>query len=158
MTQRTHHYAIDLRWTGNRGTGTSAYRAYDRSHEIRADGKPPLHGSADSAFLGDPQCWNPEQLLLASLSACHQLWYLHLCADAGIIVLGYEDHATGTMIQEADGGGQFTEVVLSPVVTVAGDSDSALARHLHSHAAAKCFIARSMGFPVRHEPTIRTAD
>ncbi|BDA85823.1 hypothetical protein Sa4125_33650 [Aureimonas sp. SA4125] len=95
MSYKIHRYASHVRWTGNRGSGTSSYTAYGRAHEIAAAGKPVIPGSSDPAFRGDPDRWNPEELLLASLSACHQLWYLHLCARDGIVVTAYEDKAEG---------------------------------------------------------------
>ena len=154
---RLHRYTTTLRWTGNRGTGTSAYAAYGRDHEVEADGRPDLALTSDPAFRGDPARWNPELLLLASLSSCHQLWYLHLCAEAGIAVLAYEDRAEAVMEEEASGAGRFVEAILRPVVTIAPGNDAARAAALHRDAGAKCFIARSMNFPVRHEPEIRTA-
>jgi organic hydroperoxide reductase OsmC/OhrA/alkylhydroperoxidase family enzyme len=154
----THTYAVTLRWAGNTGSGTSAYRAYSRDHELSAPDKPPIPGSSDPKFRGDPRRWSPEELLVASLSACHQLWYLHLCADAGVVVLAYEDHADSVMIEEAGGAGQFECVTLRPVVTISTDSDAALALTLHAAAHEKCFIARSMNFPVSHAPEIRKAD
>ena len=155
---KTHHYSVVVEWTGNTGTGTSGYRNYDRRHQISAGtGKPPIPGSSDPAFRGDPTRWNPEELLVASLSACHQLWYLHLCADAGIVVLDYVDHAEGWMEETPDGAGRFTRVILHPQVTVAAGSDIVKARELHAAAHAKCFIARSVNFPVEHEPEISLA-
>src|SRR5690242_16645175 len=119
QTRGEHQYAVDATWTGNHGTGTSGYRAYGREHSIAAGTKPVIPGSADSAFRGDAARWNPEDLLVAALSACHQLWYLHLCADAGVVVLAYRDHATGTMVEDpATGSGRFVRVVLRPQVTV----------------------------------------
>jgi organic hydroperoxide reductase OsmC/OhrA len=157
MAAREHRYAVTVEWTGNTGTGTAGYRAYERRHEIgAAASKPLILGSSDPAFRGDAARWNPEELLVASLSACHQLWYLHLCADAGVIVTGYLDRAEGTMTEEADGGGHFTHVVLRPVVTITRDSDAERARALHARAHALCYIARSVSFPVTHEPEIRT--
>lgn len=154
---KTHHYALQLVWTGNQGEGTTGYRAYERSHEIRIEGKPPLQGSADPAFLGDPARHNPEDLLVASLAACHMLWYLHLCSDAGIVVTAYEDDASGTMVQEG-GAAQFTSVVLRPRVTVEAGGDRAKAEQLHERANELCFIARSVNFPVSHEPRIVEED
>jgi organic hydroperoxide reductase OsmC/OhrA len=154
-TAKTHRYSVIVEWTGNTGTGTSGYRNYERRHEISAQTpKPLIPGSSDPAFRGDPTRWNPEELLVASLSACHQLWYLHLCADAGIVVLAYIDHAEGVMEKSADGAACFTRVILRPRVTVAPGSDIAKARELHADAHAKCFIARSVSFPVQHEPEI----
>lgn len=151
---REHRYACVVRWTGNAGTGTSAYRDYRRDHEIAAGSKPVIPGSSDPAFRGDRARWNPEELLVASLSACHQLWYLHLCADAGVVVTAYEDHAEGVLAEEANGGGRMTRVVLRPKVTISANSDAGLAKSLHAKAHAMCFIARSMNFPVTHEPTV----
>jgi len=150
---KEHHYSLQLSWTGNRGRGTSGYRDYDRSHEIRIEGKPLLKGSADPAFLGDPSLHNPEDLLVASLSACHMLWYLHLCADAGIVVTGYEDSASGTMVQKG-GEAQFSSVRLKPKVTIKAGGDRDKAEQLHQRANALCFIARSVNFPVEHEVEI----
>jgi organic hydroperoxide reductase OsmC/OhrA len=153
-----HRYQTSLRWTGNRGTGTSGYRAYGRDHEITAPGKPVLPGSSDPAFRGDRVRYNPEDLLVASLSACHMLQYLHLCAAAGIVVTAYEDEAEGTMEETPDGGGHFTEVVLRPLVRVAAGSDPAAADALHERAHHLCFIASSVNFPVRCEPRVAVED
>ena len=149
MADKTHAYQIKLCWTGNTGAGTSGYRAYERAHEISAPGKLPLLGSSDPAFRGDAARYNPEELLVASLSACHMLWYLHLCADQGIIVTGYTDEPCGQMSETADGGGRFTEVVLQSLVTVKAGTDLVRAEQLHARAHALCFIANSMNFPVR---------
>jgi organic hydroperoxide reductase OsmC/OhrA len=149
-----HSYQVSVTWTGDRGSGTSGYRAYGRDHEVAADGRPAIAGSSDPAFLGDPAKWNPELGLTAALSQCHLLWYLHLCAEAGVIVLGYTDDATGTMAEDAGGSGRFTEVVLRPSVIVASAGMVKTAIRLHAEAHAKCFIANSVNFPVRHEPVI----
>jgi organic hydroperoxide reductase OsmC/OhrA len=157
MTGREHRYVTDVEWTGNTGTGTSGYRAYERCYEMRCPGqtKPPIPGSSDPTFRGDAARWNPEELLVASLSACHQLWYLHLCADAGLVITRYEDRSEGVMTEEADGGGRFRRVVLRPVVTFAPGADLDRARALHHDAHRLCFIANSVNFPVEHEPEFR---
>lgn len=155
MPEKHHRYAVTITWTGNRGSGTSAYAAFSRAHAIETAGKPAIEGSSDPVFRGDPARWNPEELLLASLSACHQLWYLHLCAEAGIIVTAYQDHAEGTMREEPNGAGQFTTVTLRPRVTIAAASDAAKAHGLHHRAHEMCFIARSVNFPVHTEPEIQ---
>ena len=152
---RTHSYAITTTWTGNRGRGTSDYRAYGRDHDLAAHGRPTLAASSDPAFRGDQDRWNPELLLVAALSDCHLLAYLHLCAVNGVVVTGYRDEAVGTMEQVGDGG-RFTEVVLRPFVTVAADSMIGRANALHHDAHASCFIASSVKFPVRTEPTATT--
>jgi organic hydroperoxide reductase OsmC/OhrA len=151
---KPHHYTCRVRWTGNLGEGTRTYRAYSRDHEVEADGKPPIPASSDPAFRGDPSRYNPEELLVASLSSCHMLWYLHLCAETGIIVSAYDDDARGTMHETADGGGTFTEVVLRPEVVIR-EGDASVALRLHERAHELCFIASSVSFPVRCEPVVR---
>jgi len=149
---KTHHYNATIFWTGNRGTGTSGYRDYERSHTVSIEGKADILASSDPSFRGDNTKHNPEELFVASLSSCHMLWYLHLCADAGIVVTAYEDNAEGTMAENADGSGQFVEVILRPRVTFADPSQSEKAQNLHNEAHKMCFIARSCNFPVRHKP------
>jgi organic hydroperoxide reductase OsmC/OhrA len=152
---RTHTYELDVTWTGNRGTGTSGYRDYSRAHEVSLRGRPPLLGSADPVFRGEPDRWSPELLLVASLAQCHMLWYLHLCADAGVVVTGYTDSPVGRMVEDDDGGGgRFTEVTLRPQVTVATAEMVERAVELHEPAHQKCFIANSVNFPVSHNPQV----
>lgn len=150
----THLYRLRIVWTGNLGAGTSGYRAYGRDHRIEAEGKAVIEASADPAFRGDAARYNPEELLLASLSSCHMLWYLHLSAAEGVVVTGYQDEPIATMIEDPGGGGRFTEAVLRPRVTLAGGSDRATAMALHGEAHRLCFIANSVSFPVRCEATI----
>ena len=149
--QKQHQYIATIKWTGNKGTGTDHYRNYERSHEIIIENKIAIPGSADPAFRGDGTKHNPEDLLLSSLSSCHMLWYLHVCAEAGVIVTNYIDHATGTMTETPNGGGRFTEVILNPIVTVAQDDMITEANELHKKANELCFIANAVNFPVRHE-------
>ena len=157
MTAKTHTYRTTVRWTGNLGSGTSAYRAYSRNHEIDAIGKPVILASSDPAFHGDASRYNPEELLVASLSTCHMLWYLHLCAVGKVVVLEYEDQAGGIMEEGEDGGGRFLEVTLRPKIAIAADSDLETAKRLHHDAHVKCFVANSVNFPVRVEPDFRAA-
>ena len=154
-----HHYAIELEWQGDRGEGTSSYRAYGRQHVVRVEGK--LHeiaGSSDRAFHGDRERWNPEELVLAALSECHMLSYLHVATRHGVVVRGYTDAATGTMIEDGRGGGAFSQVTLRPRVVVADASMVETANEIHEEASEKCFIAASVAFPVHHEPTVVVAD
>lgn len=148
----THNYTLTTTWTGNRGAGTTGYADYDRSHTISINNKPDLLCSSDTPFRGDNTKHNPEDMLLSALSSCHMLWYLHLCADAGIIVTAYTDNATGTMVELQGGGGRFTEVILHPIVTIADMTLAEKANELHKKANEKCFIANSVNFPVKHEP------
>lgn len=152
---REHRYSVSTVWTGNLGQGTADYRAYARKHEISAAGKSaPIPGSSDPSFRGDPSRYNPEQLLVASLSACHMLWVLHLAADAGIVVTEYADAAEGFMSENPDGSGEFVRVMLRPRMRIADPSRLNDARALHHKAHAMCFIARSVRFPVDHEPEV----
>lgn len=153
-----HHYGIDLVWTGNRGVGTTDYKSYGRDHVVSAEGKHVIEGSSDRPFRGDVDRWNPEEMLLAALSQCHLLSYLHVAAAGGVIVTAYTDAAIGTMEQTANGGGHFTSATLRPVVTVASADMVDRAMALHPDAAGKCFIAASVNFPVGHEPTILVAE
>ena len=154
QNQKQHLYAVGVRWTGNTGSGTSGYRSYERDHEIRAAGKPPINASSDPAFRGDASRYNPEELLVASLSACHMLWFLHLCADAGVVVTDYRDEAEGKMSETDEGGGRFTQVTLRPAVRFDAGADKELASRLHEKAHRLCFIANSVNFPVLCEPSV----
>ncbi|MGP4112240.1 OsmC family protein [Streptomyces sp. 4N509B] len=157
MAAREHGYEVTVRWSGSADGGTTAYKSYSRDTDITVAGKPTMIlGSADPTFLGDPERWNPEEMLVASLSQCHMLSYLALCALRGVVVTGYEDAARGTMSEER-GSGHFTEVVLNPVVTVAEESMVETAATLHEKAHDACFIANSVNFPVRHAPEIHVA-
>lgn len=149
---KVHQYQTELIWTGNKGSGTMDYRSYDRSYVISISNKADIQGSSDSAFLGDKSKHNPEDLLVSSLSSCHMLWYLHLCAQNGIVILDYKDTATGKMTENPDGSGQFTEVVLHPVVTINNQDHVEKANALHVEAHKMCFIANSCNFPVKHDP------
>ena len=153
-SQKSHQYRTHVTWDGNTGRGTAAYQTYERSHTIRVDGKPPIAGSSDPAFNGDPTRHNPEEMFVASLSSCHMLWYLHLCSQAGVVVCAYVDDALGLMRETQAGGGHFSEVRLRPAVTIAADSDPRLAETLHESAHRMCFIANSVNFPVLNSPEI----
>lgn len=153
-----HHYTTTVRWTGNKGEGTASYRAYERNHIITAPDKAEISGSSDPAFRGDKTKYNPEELLVASLSSCHMLAYLHMCVLGGVVVTDYTDDASGVMVETPDGGGHFTEVILYPVVTVADASMIEKANELHDKAHKVCFIANSVNFPVKHVPVARVAD
>lgn len=153
-----HLYKATIKWTGNKGTGTDNYRNYERSHHISIENKSDILGSSDPAFRGDKTKHNPEDLLVSSLSACHMLWYLHLCSEAGVIVVDYIDNATGIMVETSNGGGQFTEVTLNPIVTVTEKAMIEKANELHRKANELCFIANSVNFPVHHKPTTKLID
>jgi organic hydroperoxide reductase OsmC/OhrA len=147
-----HQYDVEVNWEGYLGAGTPDYKCYGRDHRISAAGKADIAGSADPAFRGDAARWNPEDLLVASVSACHKLWYLHLCATSGISVLAYQDNAVGIMREDAQRGGFFTSVTLRPRVTVRDGDDLQLAQQLHEKAHHLCFIANSVNFPIECQP------
>jgi len=150
---KEHNYSIGLEWTGNTGSGTTRYNAYERRHRISVQGKPDLLASSDPTFLGDRTRYNPEELLVAALSSCHMLWFLHLCSEAGVIVSSYKDDARGTMIETADGNGYFSEVTLRPVVTVITAEMVNAVPEIHTRAHELCFIANSVNFKVHCQGT-----
>lgn len=153
MAENEHHYKVQIVWTGNLGTGTSGYREYSRDHLVRSEGKHDISGSSDRAFRGESTRWNPEEMLLASISACHKLWYLHFCSISGIVVTDYIDNPEAVMTMNPDGSGQFDHAVLRPHITIS-KGDPLLAAELHHDAHEKCFIANSLNFPVSCEPVI----
>jgi organic hydroperoxide reductase OsmC/OhrA len=155
MMKKEHLYEAVITWTGNKGSGTDDYRNYERSHNISISDKTTILASSDPAFRGDKTKHNPEDLLVSSLSSCHMLWYLHLCAEAGVIVLDYTDNAKGTMIETENGGGQFSEVCLHPIVYVSDIAMVEKAKALHKKANELCFIANSVNFSVKHFPIIK---
>jgi len=148
---KQHRYSLIVKWTGNTGSGTSDYRAYERSHKIISKNKKDIEASSDPAFRGDRTKHNPEELFLAALSSCHMLWYLHLCADAGVTVVEYTDEAEGIMLETENGGGHFSSVTLHPIVIVRDKSMLEKANDLHHEANKLCYIANSCNFPVKHE-------
>ncbi|WP_258802427.1 OsmC family protein [Pseudarthrobacter sp. NS4] len=152
MSLSEHRYALAVHWTGNLGEGTTSYRGYSRDHDVIIPGLPVLQGSADPTFHGDRERYNPEQLLLAALAQCHLLSYLHVAVKHGVVVTAYRDEASGLMRLNRDGSGQFERVTLRPRVTVADAGHVELAARLHHEANQVCFIARSVNFPVEHEP------
>lgn len=150
--KKQHNYTATIKWTGNTGKGTLSYNEYERSHTISIHNKPNLFCSSDPNFRGDITKYNPEELLLASLSSCHMLWYLHLCSESNIIVSEYIDNAKGTMIIKSDGSGFFSQVNLNPTVVVTENSMIEKAIQLHNKASELCFIANSVNFKVFHKP------
>lgn len=153
MTGKQHHYRATVVWTGNTGKGTAGYKAYERAHVISAPGKADIAGSSDPTFRGDAARWNPEDMLVASASACHMLWYLHLCSANGVVVLDYRDEPEGIMLEEANGSGAFTRIVLRPQVRLDAMSDEQKARALHEEAHRMCFVANSLRCEIATEPS-----
>ena len=152
----THTYRTTTRWTGNLGTGTRDYRGYSRDHTLEAEGKPSLPGTSSTGYGMDPARYNPEELLVGALSSCHMLWYLHLCAEAGVAVVAYEDPAEGTLELSKERGGRMVRATLRPHVRV-GEGSLERARELHEEAHRRCYLANSVNFPVVVEPVVEPA-
>lgn len=153
---KQHTYRCELEWTGNDGQGTNSYTSYRRDHVIRIAGKPEIPASSDPGFRGDKTRYNPAELLVASLSSCHMLWYLHLCAVNKITVLEYRDSAEGLMRENPDGSGEFVSVTLKPQVVIAEPEEEGRADKLHHKAHSLCFISRSVNFPVEVSPVTQS--
>jgi organic hydroperoxide reductase OsmC/OhrA len=149
---RVHEYRVAVNWTGASAGPTADYASYSRDYEVAIEGKPPLRGSADPVFRGEGARHNPEELLLAALSACHMLSYLALCARESLAVTAYADSATATMTEEG-GTGRFVTASLHPMVTIADDRLE-LAMELHHRAHEQCFIANSVNFPITTQVTV----
>lgn len=154
---KEHHYKLTAQWHGNKGTGTSGLKDYDRSHTISINGKPELHLTTDNSAVGDKTKLNPEDLLVSAVSSCHMLSYLYVCAIEGVVVMDYLDNATGIMIENDEGGGRFKEITLKPEVIVAEASMIDLANELHHKAHEICYIANSVNFEVKCNPKCNTA-
>ncbi|MCL6265462.1 OsmC family protein [Flagellimonas myxillae] len=153
---KEHNYQIDLKWTGSLGVGTKDYRSYSRDFEVLGMGKSHnIQGSSDPSFRGDKTRYNPEDVFVSSIASCHMLWFLHLCSTHKIVVMGYHDRATGTMLEAKDGSGKFKEVTLHPEITVAEPVDQELLEQIHKKANEMCFIANSCNFPIHHKPTMK---
>jgi organic hydroperoxide reductase OsmC/OhrA len=154
-THRIHRYRLQTNWLGNLGMGTSDYAAYSRDYDLSAEAKATrIAGSSDPVFRGDASRYNPEELLLGAISSCHMLWVLHLCAVAGIVVTEYSDEPVGEMVEHPDGSGEFTRVLLRPRMVIADPTRIAEAVAVHDRAHGFCCLARSMAFPVKHEPRV----
>tara|TARA_B100000508_G_C11456064_1_gene276798 strand:- start:1118 stop:1591 length:474 start_codon:yes stop_codon:yes gene_type:complete len=154
-----HEYNIMVEWTGNKGSGTLDYRSYSRDHSIFGRKKEGLIlGSSDSSFSGDSKRYNPEELMIASISSCHMLWYLRLCSDHQIIVTDYYDEAEGVLDIKSGGKGKITSVTLKPIVTIANKSVEQLAVDMHKKAHEECFIANSCNFPIHFHPVIKVEE
>jgi len=154
MNTKTHHYEAQIAWTGAGESGTKNYKSYSRYYNVNVAGKPAIAGSSDPAFRGDPVCHNPEDMLVASVSSCHMLWYLHLCSVSGVTVTSYVDDAVGVMEEDASGKGRFTKITLYPKITITAMSNMEKAQSAHKKANEMCFIANSLNCPIDHEASI----
>ncbi|MBL0286511.1 MAG: OsmC family protein [Bacteroidetes bacterium] len=146
------NYKLIMAWLGNEGTGTSGYKHYKRDFVVVGEGKPPISGSSDVHFLGDIEKYNPEEMLLMSVSSCHMLWFLHLCAVSDVVVSEYSDEPTGVLEIFADGGGKFSEITLRPIISIIGQPSIEQLNSLQEKANKLCFIANSLNIKINHEP------
>jgi len=151
-----HLFKAEANWTSSPNPEQSASKFYSKSHKIVIEGKPVLNVSAAKAFKGDPELYNPEDLLLSSLVSCHMMSYLYVCSQNGIEILEYSDNAEATLEVSPDGSGRFVEVVLKPKVKISNPDKTDLALELHTKANQLCFIANSCNFPVLHEASCET--
>ena len=151
---KQHEFRVAIQWTGNLGTGTSGYASYSRNHELSAPGKSTRIEGSSAVARGDHSRYNPEELLVGALSACHMMWVLHLCADAGIVITEYADAPVGEMAEHPDGSGEFTRVVLKPRMVIADVARVEEAQAMHARDHHVCCLARSMNFPVENQPTV----
>jgi organic hydroperoxide reductase OsmC/OhrA len=149
----THLFNGELQWTGHAGEDEHGKLKLDRAFVIRFEGKAPLEGSSPAVFRGDDSRHNPETLMVSSLMACHHLTYLSVCERAGIRVLEYRDHGTGTLAMK-DGKMRMVEVALAPQVRIADAAQVEQARELHAKAHAHCFMSNSVNFEVKVEPAV----
>lgn len=151
-----HLFKAEVKWTSDQKPVDSTKRFYRKSHKIVIEGKPVLNVSAAKAFKGDPELYNPEDLLLSSLVSCHMMSYLYVCSQNGIEVLEYSDNAEATLEVNPDGSGRFVEVRLKPKVKILNSDKIELAIELHKKANQLCFIANSCNFPILHEASCAT--
>ncbi|WEV48395.1 OsmC family protein [Acinetobacter sp. ESL0695] len=148
-----HYYNVSITWEGNLGEGTTSYKAYQRDFKITHPHKPTILGSADPAYLGDKSRWNPEDLMLSAASACHKLWYLHLCAINGIHIVAYTDDAEAEMEDyHPIKRGHITQICLNPRITLKQGANLELAKKLHDLAHHECMVANSVNFPIYCKP------
>jgi organic hydroperoxide reductase OsmC/OhrA len=149
----THLFNGELQWTGQAGEDEHGKLKLGRAFVLRFEGVAPLEGSSPAVFRGDDGKHNPETLMVSSLMACHHLTYLSVCERAGIRVLEYRDHGTGTLAMK-DGKMRMVEVTLAPQVRIADAAQVEQARELHAKAHAHCFMSISVNFEVKVEPAV----
>ena len=145
-----HLFKVALNWMKKDNISSSSTRIYTKSHHISIEGKPDLEVSAAKAFKGDPNLYNPEDLLLSSLTSCHMMSYLYCCMQYKIEVISYQDHSEATLQVNPDGSGKIVKVDLFPEIIISDSSQIELALSLHKKANELCFIANSCNFPVYH--------
>ena len=138
-------YSASIEW---RAEGDVAANRYSRAHVWRFDGGAQVPASASPQAvpvpLSDPAGVDPEEALVAAVSSCHMLWFLHLAREAGLVVERYGDQAVGTMGRGEGGRIAFTRIVLRPRIAFGDAPDAAALARLHEAAHERCFIANSL--------------
>ena len=146
-----HHASVHWRRT----SADFTYESYNRAHAVTfKDGRLSLPGSANPAFRGDADRVDPEEAFVASLSACHMLTFLAICARKRLIVDSYEDDAVGFMEKGPNGKLWVSRVVLHPRIVFGGETtpDGAVITEIHHLSHGECFIANSVKTDVTVEP------
>jgi organic hydroperoxide reductase OsmC/OhrA len=142
------HYRANLDWALKAGEDFPAGR-YSRGHSVIFEPGPRVRGTASAQVVGNK--WaeegavDPEQMLVAAISACHMLSFLHAARLAGFVAARYRDEAEGLLEQNAEGRIALTRVALRPQIAWEGAApDPAELDHLHHQAHEACFIANSV--------------
>lgn len=122
---------------------------YSRAHTVAFDGGVTIPGSPSPSVVpapwSDASAVDPEELLVAALSNCHMLTFLHKAREAGWVVTSYRDEAEGVMRKTAEGKIALTRVTLRPDIVFSGAGpDAAQLDALHHAAHEDCFIASSV--------------
>jgi len=145
-------HKISLAW--KRTTPDFAYETYDRTHTVMFEGGQTVQASAAAQYLGKAEYANPEELLAASLSACHMLTFLAIAAKSRYVVDSYEDETTAILDKNAEGAMAVTKIVLRPKAVFSGEKkpDAAQLKSLHDKAGKNCFIESSIKSEVVVEP------
>jgi organic hydroperoxide reductase OsmC/OhrA len=140
-------YTADVTWTLRDGEDFPRGR-YSRGHTVSFDGGITVPASASPHVVGKwavEAAVDPEEMLVAALSNCHMLSFLHAARLAGFTIAAYRDHAEGLMEHIAPGKQAVTKVVLHPQIEWVGAApDKEKLQHMHHEAHEACFIANSV--------------
>ena len=161
MSHAKHEYGAEVLWQRAAHEAFTDSR-YSRRHRLRFDGGAEVPGSSSPLSvplpMSDASAVDPEEAFVASISACHMLWFLALAAKQGHVVDRYRDAATGVMTRNANGKLWLSTVTLRPEVAFGGAQPPGdeVHKQLHHRAHEECFIANSVKSEVRCEPVLAT--
>jgi organic hydroperoxide reductase OsmC/OhrA len=145
-----HKVTIDWK----RETSDFDYKTYNRDHNWMFDAGVTVRASATPSYLGNAACVDPEEAFVASLSSCHMLTFLAICARSGYVLDSYRDDAIGILAKDSGGALAMSKVTLRPAVKFGGAKiptpDETAKLHEQAHHA--CFIANSVKTEVVVEP------